>query len=449
MLPQKGYITMSPLVDNRTGYVWNSKWIFPYESLWGVTEKFLYLNRLDKLNNTYFSVKVKASTIDYCSDYQNYIYYDNLKYDPLSLSLCFGINPKIHYAPLKVFSSSNLEDYMDKKIKICPECIRMGYHSFFHQLIFENTCFLHAEELIHTEIPYCMKYSPHAAHESMLRENTKWQDLFRTNIPTFDELLLQLINKKNLPIPEMKAVQDIESIEIVNLNESKIELHASNPLLYNYLHTLFHFSKSNKRDKIVMSMDKSKAQVIWKDYCYQPPQYSKVDCDEDGFSWFSDFCYNYSAELYKSCDESLLQKTLNEFNNSYNAQVVKEIHYDYDATAICIIITCAILTGYSYKEDKTKVFSIHWKQRKRVCLCEGYFLLKVRECKEDYLKTIYLEMYKFVAKAVYSIVKRDSDAGLFSGKDHLQIAADVELPIYLIIEKAERIEIVEISGIYS
>ncbi len=365
----------------------------------------------------------------------------------LNFLYVFGINTKMHYAPFKIFSKNSLEDYLDKKVKLCPECIKMGYHSFFHQLIFENTCFLHAEELIHTEIPYCMKYSPHAAYENIFKENTMWYELFRTNIPAFDELLLQLIYKKDLFTPEIKPVQDIEHIEIVNLNETKTEFHSAKTLLYNYLQILYHYPKLEKCDKILISMEKCKAQATWRDYYYKPPQYYKVDCDEDGFSWFSNFCYIYSEKLYESCNKSLLQKTLNEFNNSYNAQVIKETRYDYDPTAICIIITCAILTGYSYQEEKTEVFSMQWKQRKRVCLCEEYFLFKVRECKQDYLKTIYLELYKFVAKAVYSIVKRDSDAGVFSGKNYLQIASAVELPIYLIVEKADRLEVVEISGL--
>jgi hypothetical protein len=437
---------MSPSVDKRIGYIWNTKWIYPYESIWGVTEKFLYLNRLDRLNGNHFPVKVRASSKEYFPDHQNYIYYDNLKYDPLELSLCFGINTKKHYTPLKIFSKSSIEDYMDKKVRFCPECIRMGYHSYFHQLIFENTCFLHAEELIHTEIPYCMKYSPHAMYENIFSGNTMWQELFKANIPAFDELLFQLIYKKDLFTGKILPVQNIEHIEIINLNGTETDFHSGKTLLYNYLQMLFHYPKLVKCDKILMSMDKSKAKAMWTDYCYKPPQHSKVDCDEDGFSWFSNFCYNYSKELYDSCDESLLQKTLNEFNNSYHAQVIKETRYDYDPTSICIIITCAILTGYSYQEEKTKVFSMRWKQRKRVCLCEGYFLLKVRECKEDYLKTIYLELYKCVARAVYSIVKKDSDAGVFSGKNYLQIAADVELPIYLIVERAERVEVIEISG---
>jgi GTPase len=53
-----------------------------------------------------------------------------------------------------------------------------------------------------------------------------------------------------------------------------------------------------------------------------------------------------------------------------------------------------------------------------------------------------LELCKFVAKAVYSIVKRGSDASVFSGKNYLQIASVVELPIFLIVEKADRIEVV-------
>lgn len=422
------------LDNNKAGYIWDSNWILPYESLWGITEKFLYLNRLDRLNHNQFPIKIRPNS-EYCPDYQNYIYYGTLKYNPSELAQCFELNLEKHYDFFKIFFGNSLEDYMDKMVKLCPECIKMGYHSYIHQLIFEKNCFKHNGELIYTEIPYCMNYSPHSAYKE-----EKGEPWWLYLIPAPDELLLQLIRKKTKLAEEVNLIQDIVHIEIINLNDRKIEFHSNKNLLYNYLQTLFHCSEPEKYDRILISMNKSKAQADWKDYSYKPPQHFKEDC----FSWFSNFCYNFSDALYKSCDETLLLQTLTEFENSYLAQSMREVYYDYDPTAISIIVTSAILTGYTYQKEKTMVFSKEWKKRKRICLCEDDFLLKIIKCKEDYLKTIYLELYKLVVVAACSVVRRDANLGMYSKINYFQINGNIELPIYLILERTNKIEIAEI-----
>lgn len=412
------------------------------------------------MNKNHFPIKL-MSTQTYRLDKINHIYCTTIKYVPKELPKYFYLEPETHYKPLEIFSSNKLEDYMDERIKFCPDCINIGYHSYLHQLRCANRCFWHSKELIHTSIPYCvnnLSYYNMPIYYKILHKEVCWKEILERNIPPSRQLLLGLLEKDCL-VPQLPSF-DISQINIICLPPKSVGVHSSKEALYEYLRTIFGFSKSCNHGRILLSIDKDTAEEKWVNYAYKDSILCYIPSanEKTNRSWFFNYCHDFSKSLYDNYDRNLIEKTLIDFRSSYAAWMMMGRLYDYDPTSISIILTCAILTGYFHTESQKSVFSNEWRNNSRICLLENEFTDKIRFARKKYQKTVYLELYKIIVDKVYITIKEIAISGLFAHKDYYQTEAIIrnynnntvlqtqimEFPIYLIIEKGDRIEIVEV-----
>ena len=121
-------------------YVWKNDWILPYESAWGILEKFKYANALtgaDISNLIHGNTTSNNAVI--CEELQ---VFRNSKFNSKSFMDFFSLDNK-HFAPLSQLYNNNVNDYLNHDLYICTDCIKYGYHSYFHQLKFTDKCFIH------------------------------------------------------------------------------------------------------------------------------------------------------------------------------------------------------------------------------------------------------------------------------------------------------------------
>ena len=185
-----------------SGYRWNKDLILPYESEWGIVNLFKYINRLK--NSTVYRY--------FASEGAPLIYQDKKRFNgnlfiydyPGSLAEDLGI-PQKHFAPINYkldIRYSNWGSYtygIRYNVWYCPVCMsKYGYHSFFHQLCGEETCFIHRKKLIRTEIPYSLKTlssdGPYMACER------KYEDMFH-----FDDIGRMVRNRSAFRYRVLKA----------------------------------------------------------------------------------------------------------------------------------------------------------------------------------------------------------------------------------------------------
>ena len=144
--------------DNEKHYTWNPKWHQKYESIWGVWEKFRYVNVPDKLMNALIGYTKSSKEYSFNKDLfcfqkakrditpilRKYLNKDIIKHDFL--------RNRVH----------NLHLLFYDNLKYCPECIKYGYHSYYHQLKFLDNCFIHNEcrltALCDCKYGYSMRY---------------------------------------------------------------------------------------------------------------------------------------------------------------------------------------------------------------------------------------------------------------------------------------------------
>ena len=148
MLQQKGFTLMYQLVDSN--YIWKQEFVMPYESMWSIYEKFKYIN---VITNT------EVGKINIFKNYTTrkseklYIEMFEIKNSDEELAKIFGVDIKQHFSFMELFLWNRIEEYIDYNLKICPICMKKGYHSYIHQLAWQKKCFIHSRiNLINTNM---------------------------------------------------------------------------------------------------------------------------------------------------------------------------------------------------------------------------------------------------------------------------------------------------------
>ena len=429
MLQQKGCILMYPLDNGTSGYIWRPEWVLPYESLWNIVEKFRYINCLDSLRIPLLKLSHRTITDGTPYDAYNYIFPGTLSYKDDELPQYFGMNDT-HFSVMEVLSDNKLSLYMDEKIKVCPGCICMGYHSFLHQLSFMDKCFVHDKvSLITTEIPYSLNYINQFNygdicnfHHSidLLDILTKKERIFKGRLVKND----RLANYIKIIIPEYPYAK-VDSSSIKNAND----------YLYN---AFWNNGKHHCLFNPIWKLSKKSAEEKWgTDYSN-----SVFDIYSDSFS---NYCHVFSNKLKNECDSYTMEQTLISFNSSYTGRYYDE-EYCYDYDCIAAILTSAILTGYSDYDVIGQIYSKHWTlYRNKPCFCEDQFSRLIKRTKIKYHKTAYVELYKILVEDLYEDILKRAHEGEYSQKDHTQMAnSPIMVSMYILVETNENIKILKV-----
>lgn len=78
-----------------------------------------------------------------------------------------------HFSYLDKFNNNDFTQVFHKELHYCPKCIHLGYHSYFHQLSFADSCPFHGEQLLcliynGKAVPYSIDFTPTEAYSLML-----------------------------------------------------------------------------------------------------------------------------------------------------------------------------------------------------------------------------------------------------------------------------------------
>jgi hypothetical protein len=104
---------------------WKPSFALPYESDWSIREKFSFMNAVAP-----YTVKVCEIENLRASTAEEIPFINQLK------------------------SSKHSKFMDDYKVRVCPECIKYGYHSYLHQLSLYDYCFIHKDTKIITTDTY-------------------------------------------------------------------------------------------------------------------------------------------------------------------------------------------------------------------------------------------------------------------------------------------------------
>lgn len=153
--------------------IWDNKWLWKHESVWGFINKLEYANQINDVD--------LKSEYPYCNNelmvnkdlklYNMERFLINYREIAAHLGINIidkqkrSINDILYPFTLNSFFTSGFKTktnmWFKKELCFCPECIKLGYHSLLHQFLFNNNeCFIHKIELINC-CPECGKQIPY------------------------------------------------------------------------------------------------------------------------------------------------------------------------------------------------------------------------------------------------------------------------------------------------
>lgn len=159
---------VSHMIDKHI--VWRKEWIRPYESSWSILEKFSCTNVVDKndILRVYGSPRVKSIKGNVIGDmHRELIYLTGFDNERLSSALNFNIEQ--HVNELLNITISLLPDsfnWFHNNFQWCDDCLRYGYHSYFHQFVLLHHCPFHLKPLSH-HCPSCNKTFPYKLNDKI------------------------------------------------------------------------------------------------------------------------------------------------------------------------------------------------------------------------------------------------------------------------------------------
>lgn len=138
-------VTLEP-----SAFCWRPYWSSRLESLWSLLRKFAHLNAI----NHYEIVKLyKCNDVSQEIQNRKWCLRVDLRHfgslDPSKLSIILGISPDdLAEATVLPFVREHEADILTSNfLRFCPTCIRQGFHSPLHQLLFLPKCPAHGDWL--------------------------------------------------------------------------------------------------------------------------------------------------------------------------------------------------------------------------------------------------------------------------------------------------------------
>jgi hypothetical protein len=205
-------------------FVWRKEWLSPYESLWSVFEKFKYVNcasakDIFKLFGTDYvrSLKspIKGRIHRNCIDVLGI---DKRRIESVFLQPLIEINKQnlnnlVGRLPLGIHHYN----YIRYELHFCPVCIKMGFHSIFHQFKLLKKCPYHNIPL-QKECPNCHTSFPFEITDSYTKSP------FQCKCGKY--LLDQTLTSSLVPNWGNVSLEQLKSSELktwLNLNQEEVE----------------------------------------------------------------------------------------------------------------------------------------------------------------------------------------------------------------------------------
>lgn len=132
-------------------------------------EKFKYANAVT--NDSFKKIFGLRSTSTEWNVMQSLYIYRRSNLNEIDFFKFFQLKDN-HFSYLDVFRNNNFTQVFHKELHYCPKCMKLGYHSYLHQLSFADSCPFHDEQLLilrykDKAVQYSIDFTPTEAYSAM------------------------------------------------------------------------------------------------------------------------------------------------------------------------------------------------------------------------------------------------------------------------------------------
>ena len=146
---------------NHNSLCWRPDWLIPFESLWSLLKKFTYLNAagygdLRELVGRAKSERNSPSGEQLRCDLNSFAAVDHEKLNNL---LRIDPNQTLQATALAYIKHEEIVVLTTNQLRYCSACMKAGFHTAIHQLLFLSHCPIHNSPLV-TRCPECGSFAP-------------------------------------------------------------------------------------------------------------------------------------------------------------------------------------------------------------------------------------------------------------------------------------------------
>lgn len=149
--------------ENTQKFIWRKEWFNDYISPWVVFERFMYANSASTRDILSLFGTEKAQLKPRLNEHQDFITlkaFDNEKVNnSLGIDLYRLSNEFVRRFIMPLNQGEYTELLVRKTLAFCPDCLKLGYHSYLHQYSLLENCPFHGTKLI-TKCPNCKEEIP-------------------------------------------------------------------------------------------------------------------------------------------------------------------------------------------------------------------------------------------------------------------------------------------------
>lgn len=382
-----------------TSYTWKNEYGLPYESKWSRLAKFCFLNGLSWTSQ---SKNIILQNFECIRDLRNY-----------QISLPNEHETNIYKLQTKLYAD-----------RMCPECMKYGYHSVFHEIVNVNCCFIHKNKLI--DIPKeKFSASQYGTYEFV---KVKVEDIVNNNELAYKIDRFTHQKKQSKLITNGFILFNSSYIKPNNIHTSIGEVFQRFVLCnenadLSYCKCIYTISSQNIEIENKHLFDIFMQQYIKNFITYKPNFLAIHNINyEDAVTYYSDNFIQNNPYCKYMLEDSLgwsvmsiisdaISNHFNDFNDWCDAiGHLNDFYKDYpenqkNANKLAIILAYEAITGTIYPDRFIKVDSKHWT---KFCISKSKLTLPVKE-ELDYFHKTHHFIKGSITKAsqyiVYPIVK--------------------------------------------
>lgn len=191
--------------------LWDKNWVRPYESIWSIFNTYKKVNVISSNAILMKSLGIRTSARTAHDRFLSYGIFCNISSNVNDFDKIFSsFVPEWYKTQLDEFTSKrDISDFFTDKISYCPECMKNGYHSIFHQLKGIKRCPFHPKTIM---IDYLKERYILGSQSSYIGEPKKMErykvfiskNMFIRKITDFEDC-------SQLPLPlDRKEIPEIE-----------------------------------------------------------------------------------------------------------------------------------------------------------------------------------------------------------------------------------------------
>lgn len=305
-------------------------------------EKFKYANTVT--NDSFKKIFGLRSTSTEWNVMQNLYIYRRSSLNENDFFKFFQLKDN-HFSYLDVFRNNDFTQVFHKELHYCPKCMKLGYHSYLHQLSFADTCPFHDEQLLFLRykdkaVPYSIDFTPTEAYSAIQAREKQPAERYIDILPSKElidgiwQIIPDIIKINVFPVQKIiffnPSIEPSESVKPFKKNTFKLIDCLRKDTRNIEFNPVFHIDTKTCDLEYNKLLARS---ADWFDSKYQIFNKSNLEC------WFIAILIE---ELIKNIDKDVLQKSI---SNMQRHKFYYQIDDEEYLKTVATVFTAYIVTN--------------------------------------------------------------------------------------------------------